>query len=286
MFARSSTTVLSPWGRVASRMDRRWPTSQPARSEHRLRTHHHEAPSMTPPHTRFLPGPPLPPHSGYGEPRAPTMKMPPSPPSGRPGPGPVRIRPPTLHSPATTSATCCTSPEPPAPRSHRPGHHLEMRRRYRRTRHPPSRRHPDVQLRRSTPTHQPIQHTGCIVVVTRVFDGPDIERANALVGTMFAVGADPRTGDDLGQPLRQPRRHPRHNYVLWTSAQAHHTGIGNPRNPSPSPQPAWRAVHDLSAARHARTSPRRNSNPAPYPRRPCLDRCTLRRVTGAVPGER
>ncbi|MGI5219189.1 hypothetical protein [Nocardia sp. CA-290969] len=87
-----------------------------------------------------------------------------------------------------------------------------------------------VRLHRSTPTHEPIHNTGCIVFVTRVFDGPDIDRANTLVDTMFAAGEKARPAPGMISANFYVSLDGIHiyNHALWTSSQAHHTAIDNP----------------------------------------------------------
>ncbi|MFI7153427.1 hypothetical protein ACIBO2_51650 [Nonomuraea sp. NPDC050022] len=46
-----------------------------------------------------------------------------------------------------------------------------------------------ARLQRSTPAYGPADEARCVVLVTRDFDGPDIERARALVEAMFDSSA-------------------------------------------------------------------------------------------------
>jgi len=81
-------------------------------------------------------------------------------------------------------------------------------------------------LYRSAVADGPEQVPGCIVVVTREFDGPDLERARQMVDTLFAVpttapapgliAAHVHISTDGARVL---------NYAEWVSAQAHQTAI-------------------------------------------------------------
>lgn len=98
-------------------------------------------------------------------------------------------------------------------------------------------------LYRSTDADRSEQTPGCIVAVTREFDGPDLERARQLVDTLFAlpvaapapgiIGAHFHISTDGARVL---------NYAEWVSAEAHQAAIeSNPQGVKESKE--WQQVH-------------------------------------------
>lgn len=81
--------------------------------------------------------------------------------------------------------------------------------------------------RESTPTYGPAARAGCVVLVTRVFDGPDTGRANRLVDTVFRSTADTTPADGLLSAHFYVNTDGTRvfNYALWTTAEAHRQAI-------------------------------------------------------------
>lgn len=99
-------------------------------------------------------------------------------------------------------------------------------------------------LRQSTPAHAGLDDVGCLVLVTRVFDGPDLERAERLVHTMFAAGAKtpPAEGMISAHFYVSLDGTEVFNYALWTSAAAHQTAIDNVPKPLADSE-EWQHAH-------------------------------------------
>ncbi|MFG3254698.1 antibiotic biosynthesis monooxygenase [Streptomyces sp. NPDC048172] len=84
-----------------------------------------------------------------------------------------------------------------------------------------------ARLRRSTPLHGPAAGAGCVVLVTRVFDGPDTARANRLVDAMFHSSADTPPADGLLSAHFYVSTDGTRvfAYALWATAEAHREAI-------------------------------------------------------------
>ncbi|UNS95273.1 antibiotic biosynthesis monooxygenase [Streptomyces tubbatahanensis] len=84
-------------------------------------------------------------------------------------------------------------------------------------------------LRRSTPAYGPAAEAACAVLVTRIFDGPDAERANRLVDAMFESSAETPAAEGLlsAHFYVSPDGATVLNYALWASADAHRQAIEN-----------------------------------------------------------
>lgn len=97
---------------------------------------------------------------------------------------------------------------------------------------------------RSTPTIGDIGEARCVVLVTRDFDGPDIERAENLVDTLFDSSADtPQATGLIAAHFYISLDGARvFNYALWESAEAHQRMIEN-RPPELESNPDWQKVH-------------------------------------------
>lgn len=84
-------------------------------------------------------------------------------------------------------------------------------------------------LHRSTPAYGPAREAGCVVLVTREFDGPDVGRAERLVNTIFDGRAQtPPAAGLLAAHFYVSLDGARvFNYALWASADAHRSAIEN-----------------------------------------------------------
>ncbi|MEU9154924.1 hypothetical protein AB0D59_31280 [Streptomyces sp. NPDC048417] len=82
-------------------------------------------------------------------------------------------------------------------------------------------------LRRSSPAYGPAAGAACVVLVTRVFDSPDLGRAKGLVEAMFQGSADTPSADGLlsANFYVSAEGAQVFNYALWTSADAHARAI-------------------------------------------------------------
>lgn len=99
-------------------------------------------------------------------------------------------------------------------------------------------------LYRSNVVDGPTQDPGCIVLVTRVFDSPDPERARQLVDSLFSGSAEAPTPPGLfSTHLYISTDGTRvFNYAQWISEQAHRTAIENvPQVVEGNAQ--WRQAH-------------------------------------------
>ncbi|MFI7643185.1 hypothetical protein [Nonomuraea sp. NPDC049400] len=101
-----------------------------------------------------------------------------------------------------------------------------------------------ARLQRSTPAYGPTEQAGCVVLVTRDFDDPDVERAHALVEAVFEGSAHtpPARGLIRASFYVSLDGSQVFNYALWTSADAHEEAIGN-RPPQLEDNPRWRQAH-------------------------------------------
>ncbi|MGY1433730.1 antibiotic biosynthesis monooxygenase [Streptomyces reniochalinae] len=99
-------------------------------------------------------------------------------------------------------------------------------------------------LRRSTPAYGPAAEAACAVLVTRIFDGPDAERANRLVDAMFesSAGTPPAKGLLSAHFYVSPDGTKVFNYALWISADAHRQAIEK-RPAELEANAQWQRVH-------------------------------------------
>ncbi|WP_212912655.1 antibiotic biosynthesis monooxygenase [Streptomyces sp. TS71-3] len=101
-----------------------------------------------------------------------------------------------------------------------------------------------ARLRRSTPVYGAVGDAGCAVLVTREFDGPDVDRAQGLVEAMFEGGSrtPPAAGMVSAHFYVSTDGSRVFNYALWTSAQAHQDAIES-RPPELEDDARWKQAH-------------------------------------------
>jgi hypothetical protein len=99
-------------------------------------------------------------------------------------------------------------------------------------------------LRTSTPAYGAAGDAGCVVLVTRVFDGPDLDRAYGLVQAMFDGGAavPPAEGMISAHFLVSLDGARVFNYALWASVDAHREAVGS-RPSELDEDPDWQRAH-------------------------------------------
>lgn len=101
-----------------------------------------------------------------------------------------------------------------------------------------------ARLQRSTPPYGAARDAACVVLVTREFDGPDIDRAQGLVEAMFAGSAEtpPAAGLISAHFYVSADGSQVFNYALWTSAQSHQDAIDS-RPAELEHNNSWKQAH-------------------------------------------
>ncbi|MDJ1136866.1 antibiotic biosynthesis monooxygenase [Streptomyces iconiensis] len=81
--------------------------------------------------------------------------------------------------------------------------------------------------RESTPAYGPAAEAGCVVLVTRLFDGPDTGRANRPADAMFGrtIGTPPPDGLLSAHFYVNTDGTRVFSYALWTTTEAHRQAI-------------------------------------------------------------
>ncbi|MGI5346612.1 antibiotic biosynthesis monooxygenase [Streptomyces sp. CA-250714] len=107
------------------------------------------------------------------------------------------------------------------------------------------------QLHRSRTTEDTPRAAGCIVLVTRTFDGSDPARARARTDALFEATADTPAPAGLLSARFYLSPDGRHvlNYAEWTDAEAHQAAITQPP-PETVDRAQWRQVHDWPGLTH------------------------------------
>ncbi|GAA2065317.1 antibiotic biosynthesis monooxygenase [Streptomyces albiaxialis] len=104
--------------------------------------------------------------------------------------------------------------------------------------------------RRGTPAYGPAAEAGCVVLVTREFDGPDTARAEGLVEALFegSAGTPPADGLLSAHFYVSPDGSRVFNYALWTSAEAHRRAVEHPPAPLAADE-RWQRAHSWPGLR-------------------------------------
>jgi hypothetical protein len=107
-----------------------------------------------------------------------------------------------------------------------------------------------ARLYRSSPAHRDVNEAGCLVLVTRIFEDPDVSEAERFVDALFEAGAGVPPADglisaDVYVSVDGARVL---NYALWTGADAHRRATEDVPQPL-AEDPRWQQAHEWPGLR-------------------------------------